>query len=138
MIKFGHPYSKEKDMMDIEEMKSYKDLKIYQIGMELSLEVHNVSMELPKFELYEIGSQVRRSSKSVVFNIVEGYGRRKYRNEYVKFLIYAHSSNLETLCQLQMISALYPKLEMVKGLIKQYDDLGAKLYRFIERLEFDR
>jgi len=38
--------------------------------------------ELPKFEMYEEGSQIRRSSKSVRTNIVEGYGRRNYKLDY--------------------------------------------------------
>ncbi|CAM3435556.1 four helix bundle protein [Aequorivita lipolytica] len=60
-------------------MKSYKDLDIYNLAFECAIEVHHVSLKLPKFELYEQGSQVRRSSKSVKDNIIEGYGRRKYK-----------------------------------------------------------
>jgi len=41
---------------------------------------------LPKFEMYEEGSQIRRSAKSVAANIVEGYGRRRYKQEFIRFL----------------------------------------------------
>ena len=51
-------------------MKSYKDLEIYQIAYKLALEVHRMSMALPKYELYEQGSQVGKSSKSVKGTIV--------------------------------------------------------------------
>ncbi|WP_286760391.1 four helix bundle protein [Salegentibacter sp. UBA1130] len=57
-------------------MKSYRDLDIYNLSFEYALEVHKVSLKLPKFELYEQGSQVRRSSKSIKDNIVEGYGMK--------------------------------------------------------------
>lgn len=39
--------------------------------------------DLPKFEMYEEGSQIRRSSKAVVSNIVEGFGRKRYQADYV-------------------------------------------------------
>jgi four helix bundle protein len=55
-----------------------------------------MSLKLPKFEMYETGSQIRRSSKSVRSNIVEGYGRRRYRNDYIRFITYALASNDET------------------------------------------
>lgn len=62
---------------------NYKDLEIWQLSREVVIELHKMSLELPKFEMYEEGSQIRRSSKSVKSNIVEGYGRRNYKNEYI-------------------------------------------------------
>lgn len=47
--------------------------------------------------MYEEGSQIRRSVKPIKSNIVEGYGRRRYKADYVKFLIYAQASNDETI-----------------------------------------
>lgn len=55
---------------------NYRDLEIYKLAFKLAVEVHNLTLKLPKFELYEEGSQIRRSSKSVGANIVEGYGKR--------------------------------------------------------------
>lgn len=43
-------------------MKSYKDLDIYKMAYELAIKVHKMSLTLSKYELYEQGSQVRRSS----------------------------------------------------------------------------
>lgn len=51
---------------------------------------------LPKHELYETGSQIRRSAHSIRSNIVEGYGRRRYKAEFIRFLVFAHSSCDET------------------------------------------
>ncbi len=45
-------------------MASYRDLDIYKLAFDYSIEVHHESLKLPKFELYEQGSQVRRSSKA--------------------------------------------------------------------------
>ena len=117
-------------------MKSYRDLDIYNLAFDYALEVHHVSLKMPKFELYEQGSQVRRSSKSIKDNIVEGYGRRSYKQDFIKFLIYAHASLLECLSQLEMIEKLYPELE-VKTMIDKYDVLRARLFKFIMYVEKD-
>lgn len=61
---------------------SYTELNIWKLAFKLSIDIHKMSLGLPKFETYETGSQIRRSSKSVVSNIVEGYGRRYYKNDY--------------------------------------------------------
>ena len=53
-------------------MKSYKDLEIYKGSKRLAIEIHKVSLSLPKFELYEEGGQIRRSSKAAASAIVEG------------------------------------------------------------------
>ena len=63
-------------------MKSYRDLEVYKEGRRLAIEVHKLSLTLPKFELYEEGSQIRPSSKAVAIAIVEGYGRRKYKADF--------------------------------------------------------
>ena len=57
-------------------MKSYRDLDVYKLAYQLAIEVHQMTLSLPKYEMYEQGSQLRRSSKSIKDNIVEGYGRK--------------------------------------------------------------
>lgn len=52
--------------------QSYRDLEIYQLSHRLAVDIHKVSVQLPKFELFEEGSQIRKSSKAVPTNI----GRR--------------------------------------------------------------
>lgn len=89
---------------------------------------------MPQFELYEQGSQVRRSSKSIKDNIVEGYGRRIYKQDFLKFLTYAHASLLECTSQLEMIGELY-QLEEVNGLKEKYQILGRKIFSFTQYVE---
>jgi four helix bundle protein len=114
-------------------MKSHKDLEVFQRSFSLFVETHRFTMNLPKYELYELGSQLRRSSDSVVSNIVEGYGRRAYKADFIKFLIYSHASNLETINHLEKIKALYPDLgAKANSLILEYDVLGAQTFKFIE------
>jgi four helix bundle protein len=117
-------------------MKSYKDLDIYTLALSLFYRTHHVSLTVPKYELYELGSQIRRSSDSVVTNIVEGYGRKRYKMDFIKFLTYSHASNLETICHIEKLIVLYPDLsiEMIV-LQKEYDILGAKLFSFLRYVE---
>src|SRR3989338_5069864 len=68
-------------------MQSYKDLEIYKASHKLAVEIHKMSLDLPKLEMYEEGSQIRRSSKAIPANIVEGFGRKKYQQDYLRFLI---------------------------------------------------
>lgn len=84
-------------------MKSYRDLKIYQESKRLAILVHEMTLKLPKFEMYEEGGQVRRSSKSVTSNIVEGYGRRRYKADYVKYLVYSLAECDETIVHLDFL-----------------------------------
>lgn len=115
---------------------SYKELEIYSTSLNLFYKVHRLSLQLPKYELYELGSQIRRSADSVNTNIVEGYGRRRYKADFLKFLIYSHSSNDETLNHLEKLIHLYPDLLQDQlYLQKDYNNLGAKINSFIKYVE---
>ncbi|WP_317130693.1 four helix bundle protein [Niastella caeni] len=72
-------------------MSSYRELEIYKESKRLAIEIHKMTMALPKHELFEEGSQIRRSSKSITSMIVEGYGRRSYKADFIKFLIFSQS-----------------------------------------------
>lgn len=113
--------------------KTYKELDVYNISFDLFIRVHQFTFRLPKHELYELGSQLRRSADSVNSNIVEGYGRKNYKNDFLKFLIYSHSSNDETINHLKKISLLYQDLaEEAIQLMTEYDLLGGKMNNFVK------
>jgi four helix bundle protein len=117
-------------------MKSYKDLDVYNLAFEYAIEVHKMTGQLPSFEKYEQGSQIRRSSMTIKDNIVEGYGRRRYKQDFIKFLVYAHASLLECISQLEMLNTIYPEIS-VSDLITKYELLGGKLHSFINYVEKD-
>lgn len=119
-------------------MKSYKDLEIYQLSLELFFKVHPLSLRLPNYELYELGSQVRRSAASVDSNIVEGYGRRSFKKDFLRFLTIAHASSLETQNHIFKIKTLYPEFKKeYEDIEKDYNLLGAKIYNFIEYVKLN-
>mgnify|MGYP000140218792 CR=1 FL=1 len=98
-------------------MKSHEDLDIYKISLVLFYKIHKASLQLPKYELYELGSQIRRSADSVNSNIVEGYGRKRYKADFIKFLVYSHSSCLETKAHLLKIKNKIDKISIVQDLL---------------------
>jgi len=117
-------------------MKSYRDLEIYKLSYDLAVEVHRFSLTLPNYELYEEGSQVRKSSKGITSCIVEGYGRRKYKADFLKFLIYAHASCDETILHLSFLKDTHNDTgHIVNSLLNSYEELGGKINRFINYVE---
>lgn len=119
--------------------KSYKDLDIYKKARKLAIEVHEISLKLPKFEMYEEGSQIRKSSKSIKSNIVEGFGRRRYKQEFIKFLIYSLASCDETADHLDTLyeTKSFEDTEKYKYFLEEYDHLGRMLNNFIKSVEVD-
>jgi four helix bundle protein len=118
-------------------MKSYRELEIYQESKRLAIEVHKVSLCFPKHELYEEGSQIRRSSKSVTSSIVEGYGRRRYKADYIKHLIYAQSECDETIVHLDFLfeTNSFSDKEKYEQLHTEYDLLSKRINKFIQWVE---
>jgi four helix bundle protein len=117
---------------------SYKKLDIWERARKISIAIHKMTLiELDKFEMYEEGSQIRRSSKSVRSNIVEGYGRRRYVNEYIRFLTFSIASNDETIDHLETLfetGSLKNKI-LYDDLHEQIEILGKKLNLFIQSIE---
>ncbi len=115
-------------------MKSYRDLDIYKQAFELSIHIRIKTLELPNPDRYEVGSQLRRSSQSIKDNIVEGYGRRRYKSDFIKFLVYSYSSLLESLSQCEFLNIIHPNNEWDKISI-ELDILGARINKFIKFVE---
>ena len=113
----------------------YKDLEIYKKAYELSIRIHKESLKLPAFELYEQGSQIRRSSKGIKDAIVEGYGRRKYKADYIKFLIYSIASCDETNNHLVSIVELYPDLVGFAEIKPEIEKLGKMINNYLQYVE---
>lgn len=96
-----------------------------------------MTLTLPKFEMFEEGSQIRRSAKAVTFLIVEGYGRRRYKADFIKYLVYAQSECDETIIHLDFLyetGSLQDKVfyEMIK---QRYGSLSRQINKFIQWVE---
>ena len=79
------------------EIKSYKDLIVWQKAVELSINTYKLTEQFPKEEIYGLSSQLRRSAVSIPSNIAEGRCRNT-RKDFINFLsiAYASGDELET------------------------------------------
>ena len=120
------------DRLDIE------DLQIYKMAYKLMLKVHKYTLSFPKIEQYGgIADQLRRSSKSIAANIVEGFGKQRfYKDEFKKMLVYAIASCDETMMWIKASSDLgYIKRDIKTELINEYKILVKKISTFAANLK---
>ncbi len=117
---------------------SYRTLEVWQLARQVAVDIHKMTLtKLPKFEMFESGSQIRRAAKSVRANIVEGYGRRIYKAEFVKHLVYALASCDETVDHLEELSATGSLSDeaLFKDLHARLQTLGKKLNLFLQSVQ---
>ena len=74
-------------------VRSFDDLEVFRRAYALSLIVHKASLNFPKIEQFGLADQVRRASKSIRANIVEGFGKQRFSSaEFKRFLLMAIGS----------------------------------------------
>lgn len=115
-------------------MKSYKDLEIYKESFDLAVRIYHLTMKLPNPDKYETGNQIRRSSQTIKDTIVEGYGRRRYKADFLKYLTYSHSSLLESTSQAEFLATIHPGLGW-EEINTDLDRLGKRISKFREYVE---
>ena len=114
---------------------SYRNLHVYQRAHALGVACHRLSLEFPKFELYEAGSQLRRAAKSVSANIVEGYGRKEYPADYHRFLVVALASNDEASEWLRYLADCHPeKVAAIQPILVENSEVSRMLNKLISSL----
>ncbi|HXY60180.1 MAG TPA: four helix bundle protein [Chthoniobacterales bacterium] len=117
---------------------NYRNLEVWQLARELVVAIHEMTpTSLPQFETFEEASQIRRSIKSVKSNIVEGYGRRRYKQEFVRFIDYAFASCDETADHLDTLIATKSLTDSatIEKVTAKLDELGRKLNLFLQSIE---
>ena len=82
--------------MNRQRHNGFEDLKCWQLARQLMLECHHLAEKLPAKERYDLASQIRRSSKSGMANISDGYGRYHYLDS-LRFYYFARGSINETI-----------------------------------------
>ncbi len=108
-------------------IKSFTDLEIWQLALELTLLVYKETVGFPKGEQFGVTSQIRRSISSVGANIAEGFGRFHYK-EFIKFLLNARGSLQETKHWLILSKELgYTTERVTIELINKIERLNVKL-----------
>jgi len=116
-------------------LKSYRDLLVWQKGIDLVVLTYRATSAFPKSETYGLTSQIRRAATSIPANIAEGYGRGT-RKEYVQFLMVAQGSLKELETHLIVSEKLaYLTAAQTARLLSQTDELGRMLGALIRKLK---
>ena len=118
-------------------MKSYRDVEIYKQSKNLAIEIHKMTLSLPKFEMFEEANQIRRSSKAITALIVEGYGRRRYKADFIKYLVYTQSECDETIVHLDFLFETKSLLDatLYENLKAEYEILSRRINKYLQWVE---
>lgn len=120
------------------DMKTFRDLLIWQKSMTFVTEVYKVSKPFPKEETFGLTSQIRRSAVSIPSNISEGYGREGIK-DYLRFLNIAIASLFELQTQLEIAFNLeYIKKEKFEKLYELSREIERMLSSFIRSIKSKR
>ena len=92
------------------EIKSYKDLIVWQKSIELTKAVYTITADFPKSETYALTSQMQRAAVSIASNIAEGH-TRNHTNEFIQFLSIANGSVSELETQIIIAKSQYQKID---------------------------
>jgi four helix bundle protein len=117
---------------------SFRDLRIWEKGYELLIEIYKASGEFPSEEKYALTSQIRRSSNSVIALIAEAHGRYYYADK-CRVLYQARGECFETQSHLSVALGLkYIPKRLVEKLDKEYEGLGVGINFYIATIKKDK
>lgn len=92
------------------QIQNFKELLVWQKGMQLVREIYAITKQFPKSEVYALASQMQRSAIAIPSNIAEGH-RRNHKPEYVQFLGIALGSAAELETQILIAKDQYPEFD---------------------------
>jgi len=109
------------------EVRDYRDLKVWQMALDLAEAVYSASVSFPKAEIFGLTAQIRRASVSIPSNIAEGHARDSTK-EFLRFISVAMGSLAELETQLCLACRLhYLDQERLKELLARTDQIGRML-----------
>jgi four helix bundle protein len=119
-------------------VRTYRDLEVWQRGMELVEAVYDLARKFPDEERYGLTSQMRRSAVSIPANVAEGHGR-SHKKEYVHHVSFARGS----LCELETLLILavrlgYAEEERSRDAWRLCQDVGMMLNRLLAALKHEK
>lgn len=121
-----------------ERISGYRDLIVWQHGIDLAERVYMLTRGYPRDELFGLTSQTRRAAVSIPANIAEGYGRGT-QAAYANFLRIARGS----LRELETHLILATRVGILAApdadeLLDQSDQLGRMLHTLLVKLQPSR
>jgi four helix bundle protein len=118
------------------QIRSYKDLDVYNLAYTLAMEVFHLTARFPKEERYGLVDQMRRSSRNVCGNIVEGFAKRRYQKIFKNSLNDSLGESEETKGWLDFsLDCQYISADEHKTLTIGYEQVSAMLWTLMTRWE---
>jgi four helix bundle protein len=115
-------------------IKSFRDLNIWQKGIDLVKDIYKETQNFPRQEIYGLTNQIRRAAISIPSNIAEGH-IRQHRAEFRQFLSVALGSLAELETQIVISRELnYISTEKSLNVIDQMGSLGKMIRGLIKKL----
>jgi four helix bundle protein len=106
------------------DVRSYRDLEVWQKAMDLVVECYEITKRFPKDEIYGLILQLRRAAVSIPANIAEGRGR-KHTGEFIQYLSIAYGSLAELETHLQIAQRLnYSNIGDSDQLLEKTAEIG--------------
>jgi four helix bundle protein len=110
------------------QIKSFRDLRVWQAGIDLVRNVYELTSKFPRCEVYGLASQMQRAAVSIPSNIAEGHARESTK-EYLQHLSIAQASLAELETQLEIAKQLnYISEEGASRLLEKTTSLGRQLF----------
>lgn len=114
--------------MAYQQLKGFRDLKVYQLAYKLAMDIFQESKSFPKDEKYSLTDQMRRSSRSIAANIAEGFRKRQYPKMFLSKLADADGETAETQVWLDFaLDCEYLSKEKHDELLSRYEEIGKML-----------
>lgn len=109
-------------------IKTFRDLEVYQEAYKLMINIHQEVKKFPIYERLDLASQMRRASKSISANIVEGQSKRIHEKDFKRYLDIAIGSTNEMQVHVETARDLnYLKRELCEDFLNRYQILGGRL-----------
>ncbi len=114
-------------------IKTFTDLKAWQEGHKLVIEIYKITKDFPRDEIYGLTSQMRRAAVSITSNIAEGFGRRSYK-EKIHFYYLSQGSLIELKNQILIARDInYLKEENFNNLVEKSNNAHKLLQGLITK-----
>jgi len=118
-----------------EKIKNFRDLNVWNKGIEIVKDVYGTANGFPKQETYALASQIKRCSVSIPSNVAEGFNRF-HNKEYKQFLYIALGSCAELETQIEVAAELkYIDEQRKSSLLEKLDHESRMIRNLIKKLD---
>jgi four helix bundle protein len=118
-----------------QDIKSYRDLRVWQEAMNLAELCYALTRVFPKHEMFGLTSQIRRAATSIAANIAEGHGREN-SGSFVQFLRIAQGSLKEVETHLYLCERVgLGQAAQIQSALRKSDEIGKMLRSLIRAIQ---